>query len=99
MTERERSTLTDGETPPGGNARRPEPPVGDLQVGVLVQGARAEVLYANRAALELLGMNADELLGRTSIDGGGLTIHEDGSSFPGAAPPGPRAPGTRTTLR
>src|SRR4029453_4526178 len=99
MTQRERSTLTDGETPPGGNARRPDPPVGDLQVGVLLQGARAEVLYANRAALELLGMNADELLGRTSIDGGGLTIHEDGSSFPGADHPGPRALATGKPVR
>jgi PAS domain S-box-containing protein len=66
---------------------------------VLVQGPRSEVLYANPAALELLDVNAEELLGRTSLDGSGLAIHEDGSSFPGTDHPGPRALATGRPVR
>ena len=57
------------------------------------------MLYANRAALELLELSAEEIMGRTSIDGGGLTIHEDGSSFPGTDHPGPRALATGKPVR
>ena len=91
-----------GHFPPLDVLSRPLPgrtPVSELQVGVLVQGPRAEVLYANSAALELLDLSAEEILGRTSIDGGGLTIHEDGSSFPGADHPGPRALATGKPVR
>jgi PAS domain S-box-containing protein len=98
MDERERRTPTAVRAATAG-ARPEPPPVGDLQVGVLLQGARAEVLYANKAALELLGLSAEEIIGRTSIDGGGLTIHEDGSSFPGADHPGPRALATGRAVR
>src|SRR5262245_66532987 len=42
--------------------------VEELQVGVLVQGSRSEVLFANRAALELLGLSQEQLLGHTSLE-------------------------------
>jgi PAS domain S-box-containing protein len=99
MDERERRTPTSVTKTPAAGSSPLQPLVGDLQVGVLLQGARAEVLYANKAALELLEMSAEEILGRTSIDGGGLTIHEDGSSFPGADHPGPRALATGKPVR
>jgi PAS domain S-box-containing protein len=99
MDERERSSSSGRRSTPTSVKLLPEPSLDDLQVGVLVQGLRSEVLYANRAALELLGMPADELLGRTSIDGDGLAIHDDGSSFPGADHPGPRALATRKPVR
>ena len=98
MEERERRPSVLGRVAATG-AVRPEPSLNDLQVGVLVQGARSEVLYANPAALELLDVRSDEILGRTSIDGGGLTIHEDGSSFPGTDHPGPRALATGRPVR
>lgn len=66
---------------------------------MLVQGPRSEVLYANRAALEFLDVSAEDILGRTSLDGSGLTIQEDGTSFPGADHPGPRALATGRPVR
>jgi PAS domain-containing protein len=36
----------------------------DMRVGVL-QGPRAEILLSNPAALELLGLTEDQLLGKT----------------------------------
>jgi PAS domain-containing protein len=39
-----------------------------MRVGVLLQGPRAEILLSNPAALELLGLTEDQLLGKTSFD-------------------------------
>jgi PAS domain S-box-containing protein len=99
MDERERNPQSGRRSTPTGVKLLPEPSLDDLPVGVLVQGLRSEVLYANRAALELLGMSSEDLLGRTSIDGDGLAIHDDGSSFPGADHPGPRALATGKPVR
>jgi PAS domain S-box-containing protein len=60
-------------------------------VGVLLQGPRAEILFANRAAIEILGIPEDQILGRSSLDSGNRAIHEDGSPFPGSDHPGPQA--------
>jgi PAS domain-containing protein len=48
---------------------------------VLLQGPRAEILLSNPAALELLGLTEDQLLGKTSFDPEWKVIH-DGSPFP-----------------
>jgi PAS domain S-box-containing protein len=69
--------------------------VSGMQVGVLLQGTRAEVLLSNPKALELLGLSEDQLLGRTSFDPSWNVIHEDGSPFPGASHPVPVALATR----
>jgi hypothetical protein len=37
--------------------------------------------YSNPAALELLGLTEDQLLGKTSFDPEWKVIHEDGSHF------------------
>jgi len=42
--------------------------VRDLQVGVILQGPRAEIIMANRAAPEMLGLSADQLMRKTSFD-------------------------------
>jgi PAS domain S-box-containing protein len=73
--------------------------VAELQVGVLILGRHAEILFANRASLELLGFSEDELLGRTTIDVGSLTVREDGSPFPGEELPGPTALATGRPVR
>lgn len=66
-----------------------------LHVGVVLQGPRAAVITANRAALDLLGLSADQLLGKTSFDLDWNVIHEDGTPFPGATHPVPQAIETR----
>ncbi|HXU82464.1 MAG TPA: PAS domain S-box protein, partial [Polyangia bacterium] len=60
-------------------------------MGVLLQGPHAEVLYANRAALELLGVTQTQILGKTPFDAATRAIREDGSPLPGGDHPGPRA--------
>jgi PAS domain S-box-containing protein len=73
--------------------------VDGLQVGLLVQGARAEVVYCNSRAAELLGLPASELVGNTSFVTSGFAIREDGSPFPGADQPGPQALATGRPVR
>jgi PAS domain-containing protein len=53
----------------------------DLRVGVLLQGPRAEILHSNQAALDLLGLSEDQLLGKTSLDPDWNVIHEDGTGY------------------
>jgi two-component system sensor histidine kinase/response regulator len=63
--------------------------VWDMRVGVLIQGSKAEIVMSNPAALELLGLTEDQILGRTSFDPDWNVIHEDGSLFPGPTHPVP----------
>ncbi|MCP5513620.1 MAG: PAS domain-containing sensor histidine kinase [Leptospiraceae bacterium] len=65
--------------------------VWDMRVGVLLQGPNAEILMSNPAALELLGLTEDQILGKTSYDPDWKVIHEDGSDFPGHTHPVPTA--------
>lgn len=58
-----------------------------LDVGVIVQGMRAEILYANRMALELLGLRRDQVLGVTSFDPSWDVVRPDGTPFPPAERP------------
>ncbi len=65
--------------------------VSDMQVGVLLQSPKAEILMSNPKALELLGLTEDQLLGKTSFDPDWNVIHDDGSPFPGNTHPVPEA--------
>jgi PAS domain S-box-containing protein len=65
--------------------------VWDMQVGVLLQGPQAEILMCNPAALELLGLSEDQLIGKTSFDPNWNVVHEDGLPFPGPTHPVPIA--------
>ncbi len=67
----------------------------DLHIGVLVQGPDAQILVSNQAALDLLGLTEDQLIGKTSFDPDWNVIHEDGSLFPGETHPVPQAIATR----
>ncbi len=71
----------------------------DLRIGVLVQGPAAEIRVANRAALELLGLDEQQLLGMTSFDPEWNVVHEDGTPFPGSEHPVPTAIRTRRPVR
>ena len=70
-----------------------------LPVGVLIHGPRSEVVFANPAAAELLGISVEGLIGKTSMEAGDLAIREDGSPFPGADHPGPVALATGRPVR
>jgi PAS domain S-box-containing protein len=70
-----------------------------LQVGVLIHGPRSEILFANPAAAELLGVPVETLVGKTSMDAAALAIREDGSPFVGEDHPGPVALATGRPVR
>ena len=62
-----------------------------LHVGVLLQGPKAEILFSNKAALDMLGLTEDELYGRSSFHPEWNVVYEDGTPFPGSAHPVPQA--------
>lgn len=66
-----------------------------LQVGVVLQGSRAEVLLVNPAALAMLGLEKAQMLGMSSFDDRWQVVHENGSPFPGEDHPVPQAIATR----
>src|SRR5688572_20695099 len=65
--------------------------VEDLQVGVLLQGPSSEVLFCNRAALEMLGVTAEQIVGKPALEATPLAVHEDGTPFPGTDHPASQA--------
>jgi two-component system sensor histidine kinase/response regulator len=73
--------------------------VWDMQVGLLLQGPNTEIFMSNPKALELLDINEDQLLGKSSFDPDWNVIHEDGSPFPGNTHPVPQAIATNQSVR
>jgi PAS domain S-box-containing protein len=63
----------------------------DLHVGVLILGPRAEIQFANQAALDIAGMTSKEVLGKTTEDLDLIALREDGTEIPFSMRPGPRA--------
>ncbi len=55
--------------------------------GFVVQAEDARILYFNEAATKILGLTADQLLGKTSFDHGWQAIKENGENFPGEEHP------------
>lgn len=72
----------------------PEGLMDGLDVGVVVQDRRSEIKYANRRAVEMLGGQSDQVLGRTSFDPSWDVVRPDGSPFPAAERPVAQALGT-----
>jgi PAS domain S-box-containing protein len=72
-----------------GNEERTNKLFNSLRVGVLLQGPQTEILFSNKAALNMLGLTEDELYGRSSFHPEWNVIHEDGSPFPGSVHPVP----------
>ena len=54
-----------------------------MSEGVVIHGQGGEILEANPAALSILGLSRDELMGRTSVDPRWQSVRVDGSSYPG----------------
>lgn len=55
--------------------------------GVVLQQADGRITAFNHSAEQILGLTADQILGRTSLDFDRHAIHEDGSLFPGDTHP------------
>ena len=58
-----------------------------LTQGVIVFANDGRIVRCNRAAEKILGLSADQMAGRTTLDPRWRTIHEDGSPFPGITHP------------
>lgn len=58
-----------------------------LVQGIVYHDQSGQIIEANPAAEQILGLTKDQILGKTSIDPTWRSIHEDGSSFPGEEHP------------
>jgi PAS domain S-box-containing protein len=58
-----------------------------MQEGIIFQDAEGVILTCNASAERMLGLSADQMMGRTSLDPRWQTIHEDGSPFPSETRP------------
>ena len=54
-----------------------------LEEGVVLQDQAGKIYTCNASAERILGLSADQMMGRTSIDPRWRAIHEDGTPFPG----------------
>ena len=61
--------------------------VGSLAEGLVLVGGDGQILEWNPAAERLLGMDADQLAGRTSTDPRWRAVHPDGTPWPGEEQP------------
>ncbi|HLO88556.1 MAG TPA: diguanylate cyclase [Nostocaceae cyanobacterium] len=55
--------------------------------GIVLQHADGQITACNQSAERILGLTADQMMGRTSLDPHWKAIHEDGSPFPGETHP------------
>ena len=55
--------------------------------GVVVQDRTGPILACNSSAERILGLTADQMIGRTSLDPRWRAVHDDGSPFPGETHP------------
>lgn len=68
-------------------AERFETAVEAMQEGLVVQDAGGVIQVCNAAAERILGLPADQMKGRSSLDPCWYAIHADGSDFPGEEHP------------
>jgi PAS domain S-box-containing protein len=58
-----------------------------MSEGIVMQGSDGSIQMCNAAAERILGLTADQMMGRTSIDPRWRSIHENGAPFPGELHP------------
>ena len=63
--------------------RKFEAVVSAMADGVVAHDETGAIVMCNTAAERILGMSADEIRGRTSVDPRWRSVHEDGTPFPG----------------
>ena len=73
--------------------------VENLHVGVALLGPRAQILFANNAAVEIFGLSLEQVLGKTSEELGLIALREDGTELPFEKRPAPRALATGQAVR
>lgn len=73
--------------------------VESLHIGVALMGPRAEILFANQAALEIFGLSLEQVLGKTSEEFGFIALREDGTEIPFEKRPAPMALATGQPIR
>jgi PAS domain S-box-containing protein/putative nucleotidyltransferase with HDIG domain len=61
--------------------------IAGLSEGIVLQSADGVIRACNVSAERILGLTADQMMGRTSLDPRWRAIHEDGSDFPGETHP------------
>src|SRR5262249_40647029 len=57
--------------------------VAAIDEGIIVLDAEGGIRASNASAERILGLSADQMMGRTPLDHRWRAIHEDGSPFPG----------------
>lgn len=70
-----------------------------LGLGLTVQAQDSQILFANRAAQDILGLDFDQLTGRDSLDPRWRAIHPNGAAFPGDSHPAVQALRSGEVLR
>ncbi|MEA5580775.1 diguanylate cyclase [Nodularia harveyana UHCC-0300] len=55
--------------------------------GIILQKADGRITACNESSEEILGLTADQMIGRTCVDPIWKSIHEDGTDFPGETHP------------
>jgi PAS domain S-box-containing protein len=63
----------------------------NVAVGILLQGPDSQIIKNNKAACEMLGLNQDQLLGKTSFDPHWKVIHPNGTTYKPEDLPVPKA--------
>ncbi len=61
--------------------------IGALSEGIVLQDRAGAIQTCNESAERILGLSADQMMGRTSFDPLWYAVHEDGSAFPVAEHP------------
>ncbi|MEO7924200.1 MAG: PAS domain S-box protein [Chitinophagaceae bacterium] len=71
----------------------------NLSQGIVLQNEKGEVIVCNKAALQILGVTEDQLLGANAFESRWNAINEDGSNIPGHEHPGMIAASTKKQVR
>jgi PAS domain S-box-containing protein len=58
-----------------------------MQEGIVLMDADGTIRACNASAERILGLSADQMMGRTSLDPRWRAVHEDGTPFPGETHP------------
>ena len=73
--------------------------VESFHIGVVLLSPKAEILFANPAALNIFRLSLEQVLGKTSEELGLIVLREDGTEMPFQIRPAPRAIATGQPVR
>lgn len=70
-----------------------------VPIGILLANTHSEIIQSNEAALDLLGLTEDELLGKTALDPDWNVLNEEGHKLDPQDFPIPQAIRTKTSIK